>query len=706
MAPTVALTEAGAVVGIACIPRLSMRVVARELACGLVTHSMRSAPHVPRWLWPSGRVLLYAVMGLVMASCQPRLSPTRLPSAPPEPRFLPPLSVLQTRPGAGAMAPSAEQQTAFTAAEALRTSGQPLQARQAFADFVRRYPNSDLTDDALLALGHISATLEQYEQALTYYRFLLQRFPRSERVPEAHLGLGVALYYRRDYPNSLAALRQYLTLAPTGEPRGLAHYYLGAVALQQQRYADAIPELQAAVQTSGDPAVEQQARQHIVHTVREVLTVEALVLLAQRYAKTSPGDLILERLAQEYRKRGNRTAEADALRRLTTAFPHAPDIEAAQTRLQSLQALRTTEPQTTEPRTTEPRATERGKIGVLLPLSGAGARAGTRALHGIELALAMAQERDPALQVSLAIRDSTQHAAAAQDALRALVNEEHVLGVIGPLLSRTAIELAPLADQLRVPLISPYARDSDFPALSPYAMRNSLTDTMQGRFLAEYAIGVLKLQRFVILHPESPYGTALSDRFREQVLQRQGEIVAVVPYNLKNTNIGRVLGRLNGLQYDAIFLPEYAETVRVIVAQLAAQNIKGVQLLGTDGWNAPGLVAKDARLLEGAIFVDGFFVSAPAPAVQTFVEQFRDRYQETPDLLAAQAYDTLLMCVQVLKAGAQTPLQLRDGLLHVHDFDGVSGLTSMGSTRDAEKVPYLLTVKDGQIVQLNATAPQ
>src|SRR5207302_9044036 len=67
-------------------------------------------------------------------------------------------------------------------------------------------------------------------------------------------------------------------------------YYLGAVALQQQRYADAIPELQAAVQTSGDPAVEQQARQHIVHTVREVLTVEALMLLAQRYAKTSPGD--------------------------------------------------------------------------------------------------------------------------------------------------------------------------------------------------------------------------------------------------------------------------------------------------------------------------------------------------------------------------------------------------------------------------------
>src|SRR5262245_49967748 len=128
MAPTVALAKAGAVLGIACIPRLFMRVVARELACGLMIHSMRSSTHVLRWSWPSWSVLLYVVMGLVMASCQPRLSPTLQPSAPPEPRFLPPLSASQTRPGAGAAALSAEQQTAFRAAEALRTSGQPLQA--------------------------------------------------------------------------------------------------------------------------------------------------------------------------------------------------------------------------------------------------------------------------------------------------------------------------------------------------------------------------------------------------------------------------------------------------------------------------------------------------------------------------------------------------------------------------------------------------
>lgn len=344
--------------------------------------------------------------------------------------------------------------------------------------------------------------------------------------------------------------------------------------------------------------------------------------------------------------------------------------------------------------------TERRKLGVLLPLSGPGSRAGTRALRGIELALAMAQERDPTVQVELVVRDSTQHTATAHAALQTLAQDAQVLGVIGPVLSRTATELAPLAGQLGVPLISPYARDSAFPALSPYAIRNSLTDSMQGRLLVAYAIDTLRLQRFVILHPEDAYGTALRDRFREQVLQRQGEIVDVLSYPPNSTNFKAVLGRLKTLQYDAIFLPEYADRVSQIVAQMAAQNIRGGQLLGTDAWNTPTLVAQDARLLEGAVFVDGFFAQATAPIVKTFVEQFRARHQEAPDLLAAQAYDTLLMCVQVLQSGARTPAQLRDGLLRIRDFDGVSGLTSLGDSRDAEKVLYVLGVQRGRIVQL------
>lgn len=625
---------------------------------------------------------LCSLFVFLLASCQqPTPQPPVAPTVLQEPRFLPLL------PAARTLSPTTEPQRAFSTAEALRTSKQYAQARQAFSDLVQRYPTGPLAADALLALGHIALTLEQYEQAALAYSSLLERLPNAAQTSEAQLGLGIALYHKQNYAPSLTATRLYLTQTPAGPNQGLAQYYVGVAALKLQRYAEGIAALKATTGAGQDVAVTKQAQEVIASTVRDRLPVDVLKALAQQYAHEYPGNLVLERLAQEYRKTGNTAAEAQALQQMVRAFPQAPGHAEAQARLQQLRL--------------QPSA-EGTKIGVLLPLSGPGARVGTRALRGVELALAMQQEQEPGLKLVLAVRDSGQNADAAREALRLLVNSDQVSAVIGPLLSRTATELAPLAEQLRIPLISPYARDSDFPALSSYAFRNSLTDALQGRYLAEYALGTLKLQRFVILHPNDPYGLALRDRFRDQVLQHQGEVVAVIAYDAKNSNISPLLGQLKGLQYDAIFLPEYADKVGTIVRQMAAQGLTRVQLLGTDVWNAPALVARDARLLEGAVFVDGFFAQASAPLVQTFVERFRTHYQEEPDLLAAQAYDTLLLCAQALKMGAQTPEQFRDRLVRIRDFVGVSGLTNMGTNRDADKVPYLLTVKRGQIVQLNA----
>ena len=243
--------------------------------------------------WLLWRVWCLSVVVLLLTRCQPLAPPTLPTTSTSAPRFLPALASPTAPITPGTPALSLEQQEAFNAAEALRRSDQYLQARQAFADFVRRYPESALTDDALLALGHISATLEQYEPALAYYRALLERFPRSERVPEAHLGLGVAAYQKQDYPSSLRALQQYLALAPSGTARGLAHYYLGAGALKQQRPAEAVPAFKTAMDTSREPALQQQAREELTSTIQQVLSVEALAALALQYARTFPGDLIL-----------------------------------------------------------------------------------------------------------------------------------------------------------------------------------------------------------------------------------------------------------------------------------------------------------------------------------------------------------------------------------------------------------------------------
>lgn len=648
---------------------------------------------------------LFVVCGLLSAMVVGCASPPPpVPPSPSQPRMSPPSPA----------AIVAEQQAAFAAAETARSRGSHFQALRAFTEFVQRYPSSALTDDALLAIGQLATAQGNYRQAQGAYKSLLVNFPTSEHAPSALLELGILQYNAQDYAQSQETLRHYLSTSSAPARQAVAHYYLGRMARNRQDYVEALTNLKRSVETSTDTLLTEQARAEVEQIVRQHLSGEALEQLTHQYDTTYPGDVMLLQLAQFYREANSIEDEIDTLERFTTNFPAHPQWREVTERLRSLQATAST--------------ADSAKIGVLLPLSGDGSYFGQRALLGLELAVATLQERDPSLPVTLVVRDSQGDSLVAGEALRALANEEHVVGVIGPLFSQVAMDLTPVADQLGVPLISPYAPEGDFPAASPYVFRNSLTDTLQGRFIAEYAVHGLQLQRFAILHADDAYGVSLKDAFLDHLRQLGAEVVAVATYQPEVTEFSQVIRSVGGIDdetlrdlragatinppetefseahfpiYDAIFIPGYYDKAALIAPALTFYNITGVQLLGTDGWNASEILAIGDRSLEGAIFVDGFFVDSPAPLVQEFVEKFRRRYAKTPDLLAAQAYDTLLLLAQAIKDGAKTRHELRDALLKVRDFPGVSGTTSFDDDGNAVKIPFLLTIQNGRIVQLN-----
>ena len=48
-----------------------------------------------------------------------------------------------------------------------------------------------------------------------------------------------------------------------------------------------------------------------------------------------------------------------------------------------------------------------------------------------------------------------------------------------------------------------------------------------------------------------------------------------------------------------------------------------VPFLGSNGWNAPDFARTADQSIDGAVFVDGFFVDSPNPNVQEFVERYK-----------------------------------------------------------------------------------
>jgi ABC-type branched-subunit amino acid transport system substrate-binding protein len=153
--------------------------------------------------------------------------------------------------------------------------------------------------------------------------------------------------------------------------------------------------------------------------------------------------------------------------------------------------------------------------------------------------------------------------------------------------------------------------------------------------------------------------------------------------------------------FDALFIPDSPARISMIVPQLAFHNVRGVKLLGTSTWDTPDILKAGSDLLEDAIFVDAFSPNSYYPEVNDFTDIYYTNYSREPGAAEALAYDAAGIIVKIIREdGIKTRDQFRENLLNVRNYRGVTGKTSFSGGRDARKDVFVLTIKDGHIIQI------
>jgi ABC-type branched-subunit amino acid transport system substrate-binding protein len=361
-------------------------------------------------------------------------------------------------------------------------------------------------------------------------------------------------------------------------------------------------------------------------------------------------------------------------------------------------------------------------IGVILPLSDIHQPFGERALQAIQLAVKEmeAHEKNPPV-ISLAIRDSKGDPLEAEKAVEELVNEEKVIAIVGPLLTITVDPAANKAQQLKVPLLTLSQKESLY-GQGDFVFQNSLTPLEQIQALVSYAIKELDLRTFAIFYPNSPYGLYFKDLFTQEVGQRGEKILGAVSYREDQTDFSQeIKGFFKikkvqkketrradeeeytlGFSVGGLFIPDTDDRVGLILSQMAYFDVTGVTFLGTNVWNGPNLIPVAGKSAEGAIFVDTFFNKAPSPFVARFVEKFRQAYQRDPETLEALSYDGIKLLLDIIKSKRiSSPVQMRDEIRKVRNFQGVSGLKGFGEDGKTIRTLSILKVSNDQIIQVH-----
>ena len=87
-------------------------------------------------------------------------------------------------------------------------------AAQEFADYVKYYPNTDLTGNSYFYLADLEFRQGNYQQAVKDYDQVLQNFPTGNKAPAAQLKKGFALLELGQKDSGIAELRRLIQRYP------------------------------------------------------------------------------------------------------------------------------------------------------------------------------------------------------------------------------------------------------------------------------------------------------------------------------------------------------------------------------------------------------------------------------------------------------------------------------------------------------------
>jgi branched-chain amino acid transport system substrate-binding protein len=197
-------------------------------------------------------------------------------------------------------------------------------------------------------------------------------------------------------------------------------------------------------------------------------------------------------------------------------------------------------------------------------------------------------------------------------------------------------------------------------------------------------------------------GAAFSGPIRKimGVYADRQEEVAVEPSSLKPA------GQKPVVDFEAVFIPDSPKTAGLIIPQLAYYDVQNIYLLGTNIWHSDYLIKISRPYVDRAIIADGFFSDSQDPAIASFVKLFEETYSLAPDIIAATAYDNAMLLMNIInQPGVRLRSDIRDRLLAMPPFQGVTGNTRFKPNGDVSKEIFLLGIKDGRFVELERLNP-
>ena len=361
------------------------------------------------------------------------------------------------------------------------------------------------------------------------------------------------------------------------------------------------------------------------------------------------------------------------------------------------------------------------KIGCIGPITGGAAIYGNAVKNAAEIAVEEINAKGEDIQFEFMFEDDEHDAEKSVNAYNKLKDKGMQI-LMGTVTTTPCIAVSSETNADNIFELTPSASSTDVIGGQPDKDGNvtiqrksnvfqmCFTDPNQGTASADYIKEKnLGAKIAVIYNNGDAYSTGIYQKFDARAKELGLEIVSVTTFpSDDNTDFTVQLNDAKNKGADLLFLPIYYTPASLILKQ-AKDMQYSPKVFGVDGMDGILTVENfDTSLAEGVMLLTPFTADATDEKTQNFVKKYKEKYGDTPNQFAADAYDCIYAIYEACKAAGVTADMSKEEICEKltaqftsSDFT-FNGLTGEGMTwsdsGEVSKSPKGMVINNGAYV--------
>src|SRR5271155_5298556 len=289
------------------------------------------------------------------------------------------------------------------------------------------------------------------------------------------------------------------------------------------------------------------------------------------------------------------------------------------------------------------------KIGIVIPMTGVQAAVGREISDAAKLYVAQHGDTVAGKKLELIIRDDASVPDNAKRLAQELVVNDKV-NFLGAGLTPSAMSMAPIATEAKVPTVVMVSGTSVVTERSPYYVRTSFTLGQQSGIIADWAVQNGSKKAVSIISDFAPGGEA-GKVFEQHFTKGGGQLLDTLKVPLANPDFSPFLQRAHDLQPDTLFVFVPAGQAGTFARQFSERGLdkSGIKLIG------PGDIVDDDDLpttgdaLMGVVTAGLYSAAHPSQLNKDYVAAYKKATGHRANFISVGGYDGMHLIYETLK---------------------------------------------------------